>query len=177
MSKRPEKIAIREEVRSRMSDSGYVILTDCRGMNVAGMTELRAKLRGAKSRLLVVPNSFLKLASQDLGWGEVERFLEGPTAMITGTGEVTQVAKVLKDFVKTASKPPSVKGGWFEMKALSSGDVEAIASLPSREVMLGRVVGTIAAPMTRLAGLLQQKVASVLYVLKAVEDKKTKASA
>lgn len=175
-SNRPEKKAIHTEVRTRMEGSGYVLLTDCRGMKVAGMTELRSKLRSTKSRLLVVPNSFLSLASRDLGWSGVEQFLNGPTAMITGTGDVSAVAKVLQEFAKTTNMP-AVKGGWFARQALSASDVEAIASIPPREVLLGQVVGTIAAPMSRLVGVLQQKVASVLYVLKAVEEKKAKSGA
>ncbi|MCE9614140.1 MAG: 50S ribosomal protein L10 [Lentisphaerae bacterium] len=141
-----------------------------------GLTDLRHKLRGSGSRLLVVQNSFLNLASKDVGWMDVEPMLDGPTAMITGTGEVNQVAKVLKDFVKASSKP-RVKGGRFGTQTLTAAEVDAIASLPSREVLLQQVVGTIAAPMARLVGVLQQKAASVVYVLKAIEDKKSKASA
>ena len=177
MSNRPEKIAIRKEVRSRLEGSSYVILTDCRGMTVQGLTDLRQKLRGASSRLSVVSNAFLNLASKDVGWTDVEQFLDGPTAMITGTGDVSQVAKVLRDYVKAAAVKPRVKGGRYERQTLSAGDVDQIASIPSREVMLTRVVCTVAAPLTRLVGVLQQKTASVVQALKAYEDKRAKAGA
>jgi len=171
MNKRPEKIAIRREIRARMETSGYVILTDCRGLNVAGMTELRRKLRGQRSRLMVVPNSFLTLAGKDLGWDDVSPLLDGPTAMVTGEGDVSQVAKLLREFSKVTSKT-RLKGGRFEGQTLSSTDVESLADLPPREVLYAHLVGTLAAPMSQLVGVLQQKVTSVVYVLKAVADKK-----
>lgn len=171
MSYRPEKNALRQEVRSRIEDSGYVLLTDCRGLTVEAITDLRRRLRGANSRMMVVSNSFLKLAYKDLGWGDVERFLSGPTALVTGKGDVTQVAKVLKDYTKATSKAP-VKGGRFEGQTLGAEDVRELADVPPREVLYQRLVGTLAAPMSQLVGVLQQKVASVVYVLKAVADKR-----
>lgn len=171
MSYRPEKEALRQEVRSRIEDSGYVLLTDCRGLTVEGMTDLRKKLRGANSRMMVVSNSFLKLAYRDLGWSDVEQFLSGPTALVTGRGDVTQVAKVLRDFTKATSKS-TLKGGRFEGQTLVADDVRQLADVPPREVLYARLAGTLAAPMTQLVGVLQQKVASVVYVLKAVADKR-----
>ncbi len=171
MTYRPEKIAMREELRSRVETSGYVFFADCRGMTVDGMTDLRKRLRGSHSRLMIVRNALLSLASRDLGWNDVDRLLEGPTAMITGTGDVAQVAKLLRDFAKT-SKQTQIKGGRFAAQTLSAEDVQELADTPPREVLYARLAGTLAAPMTQLVGVLQQKNASLVYVLKAVADKK-----
>lgn len=176
MSNRPEKKAVLAEIRDRLASSNFVILTDCRGMKVSGVTELRKKLRASGSKLQVVSNSFLNLASKEVGWGDVSQLLDGPTAMITGTGDVCEVAKQLREFARVTKKP-TVKGGRFSGQTLTAADVEQIATLPPREVLLAQVVGTIAAPMARLVGVLQQKTASVVYVLKAVEEKKAKQSA
>jgi large subunit ribosomal protein L10 len=86
---------------------------------------------------------------------------------------VTQVAKVLRAFAKAATnKLPVVKGGYLSGQTLVAAQVESLADIPPREVLLGRMVGTIAAPMTRLVGAMNQKICSLLYVLKAVADKK-----
>jgi large subunit ribosomal protein L10 len=174
MSKRPEKIAIIEEVRTRLDEAGFVILADCQGMDVETMGELRGRLLSQSSTLLVAKNTYLGKASEDIGWTEAEQFLAGPTALITGTGDVSVVAKTLQKFAKETSKP-SVKGGRLGETTLSADDVKDIADIPSREVLYAMVAGTLAAPMTQLVGVFQQKVSSLLYVLKAVEEKKSNA--
>jgi large subunit ribosomal protein L10 len=167
---RPEKKAIIEEVQGEVDASSYVVLVDCLGLNVEKTADLRGRLRETDSRLTTVKNSFLKVAVQNLGLGAGLE-LEGPTSMVTGAGDVTQVAKVLRTFRKENERP-AVKGGLLGGKVLSADDVVAMADIPSREIMLGILVGTIAAPMTQLVGVMQQKVLSLLYVLKAVEEKK-----
>jgi large subunit ribosomal protein L10 len=92
--------------------------------------------------------------------------------MVYGKGDVVAAAKVLKDFIKENDKKPALKVGGLQGPYFLATDVESLAALPSRESLLGQVVGTIAAPMTQLVGVLQQKVASVVYVVKASADKK-----
>jgi large subunit ribosomal protein L10 len=174
MSERPEKKAIIDEVRTRMEEAGFVILADCRGMSVETMGDLRGRLISQSSTLVVAKNSYIGRASEDVGWTEVEQFLDGPTALITGTGELSDVAKTLKEFAKETSLP-SVKGGRLGDQTLSADDVKEIADIPSREVMYSILAGTLAAPMTQVVGVMQQKVLSLLYVLKAVEEKKSNA--
>ena len=171
MSERPEKKAIIGEIRQRLVDGEFLILADCRGLNVERLTELRGQLDDAQSRLVVSKNSFIGLALQDIGWNDVVRFLDGPTAVITGTGEISGVARLLRDYAKGKGLP-TLKGGRFGEQTLTSEDIDVFASLPSREVLLGQVVGTIAAPMTQLVGVFQQKVLSLLYLLKAAAEKK-----
>ena len=171
MGVRPEKEAMVKEVREHLESSEYAILTDCRGMDVAGMGELRGQLRGANSKLLVVKNAFVGRASSELGWERFESLLTGPTALVTGTGDISEVARLLKDFAKKTQKP-AVKGGRFGERTLSAADMETIASIPPREVLLAQFVGTLAAPMTRLVGAMNQKLLSLVYVLKAAAEKK-----
>lgn len=168
---RPEKKAIVEEIRGKLADAGYVILADCRGMTVEQMKDLRGQLKGADAALKVVPNALFGIAAKELGWTGLDPFLQGPTAMLVGAGDVTKVAKLLRTYVKTANLPV-VKGGRLGAQILYPRDVEAMAVLPSREVLLSQVVGTIAAPMTGLVGVMNQKISSLLYALNAVADKK-----
>jgi large subunit ribosomal protein L10 len=146
-------------------------MVDARGLAVEQFSELRAKLRGARSRCQVVKNRILQKVVQQMGWTAAPGLFEGPTAIVTGTGEVTAVAGVIRDFAKV-HELPVMKGGMLAGAPLSSADVKAMAELPPRPVMLAVFVGVVAAPMSRLAGVLRQKVASVLYVLKAAEEKK-----
>jgi large subunit ribosomal protein L10 len=139
------------------------------------MRDLRGHLSGAKAEIHVVPNALLGVAARGLGWGDMSQFLVGPTAMVSGAGDVSQVAKLLTAYVRDNNLPIAIKGGRLASQMLGAKDVVSLAELPPREILLGRVVGTIAAPMSRLVGVMNQKVASLLYVLKAVAEKKASA--
>lgn len=173
---RAEKVAMLNEVRTKLSGSSFFFLANYQGLTVSKTDDLRKRLRAQKASMQVVQNKHFLMAVKELGYPEIDaKTLRGPSAMIFGQGDVVAVAKVLKDFIKENEKP-ILKVGGLQGQLLSRADVESLAALPSREVLLGQVVGTIAAPMTRLVGALQQKVASVLYVLKAYADKKGQAA-
>ena len=170
---RLEKKAIVKEIRELMEGKSYAVLMNFKGLKVEQINSLRNQLAGMKARLLVVKNTFFKRAADELGWGDVSKFMDGPSALIAGTGDVSNMAKFLKNF-KKENELLTVKGGRLGDKLISASDIEAIANIPPIEVMRARLVGTIAAPMSQLVGVMQQKVCSLLYVLKAVEEKKTK---
>lgn len=172
---RAEKTSMLNEVRKKLSDSSFFMLVNYKGLTVLKTDDLRRRLRGAKASMQVVPNKTFGLAAREVGYPDIMKGLTGASAMIFGAGDVAAVAKVLKDFIKENEKPV-IKVGALQGTVLSPADVESLAALPSREILLGQTVGTIAAPMSRLVGVLQQKVASVLYVLQAVADKKGKAA-
>jgi large subunit ribosomal protein L10 len=170
---RPEKKAIVKEIRGTLEKSEFAILADCRGLNSERLKDLRVQLHGAKAGLTVVPNALFGVAAKEVGWEGLAGYLSGPTAIIHGAGDITQVAKVLKVYTKATNvKLPVIKGGYLTGQVLLPSQVATLADIPSREILLGQVVGTIAAPLSRLVGVMQQKVASLLYVLKAVADKK-----
>jgi len=168
---RPEKKAIIEELQQTLSESDYVLLADCGGMDVDAMYQLRTRMSETASSVQVVKNSFLGHAAKSAGMDGMQTLLEGPTAMITGGGDVAAVAKALKAFIKERDKP-AIKGGYTDDAVLSADDVITIASIPPREILLGQFVGTVAAPMSQLVGVMNQKIASLVYVLQAVADKK-----
>ena len=173
---RAEKISMLKEVQTKLSGSSYFFLTNYKGLSVSKSDDLRKRLRGAKARFQVVQNKHFGKAAAGCGLPAIDpSVLRGPSALVYGEGDVVQAAKILKDFIKENEKP-AIKIGGLQGQILSSADVESLAALPSREVLLGQVVGTIAAPMSRLVGVLQQKAASVLYVLQAYADKKGQAA-
>ena len=169
---RPEKTAMVNEIRADLEGRDFVILADCRGLTVEQFAELRGRLRPLRARLRVVRNAFLRRAAADQGWEVGPDLLDGPTAMVVGEGEVTDVAKALQSFVKE-TELPVLKGGRCGASVLSAGDVVQMATIPSREVLYGQVVGTLYAPMQQVVGVLNRKLASLLYVLHAVQEKKS----
>ena len=168
---RLEKKAIIDEIRGRLEQSEYAILVGCRGLTVEQMTSLRAKLREGGARLQVVRNTLFGIAAQEAGWDGLTPLLEGPTAMVCGAADVARTARILKEFVRENARLV-LKGGRMPDGVLRAQDVVAIAEIPPRPVLLGQLVGVLAAPLSQLVGAMNQKVASLLYVLKAVGEQK-----
>lgn len=168
---RPEKEAIFNEYSNSLESADYVIMADCRGMTMEQFDELRAKLRDDNGKLQIVRNRIYAKVVESLGKSVGDECLIGPTATISGSGDVTVIAKSLKKYAAQAGLP-TVKGGILGDKALSAVEVGALASMPAREIMLGMFVGTVAAPMTQFVGVMNQKLLTLLYVLKAAADKK-----
>jgi large subunit ribosomal protein L10 len=171
---RPEKKSVVDELRTKIGDSSFVILTNYRGLNVLKTEELRRRLRGVRAQFQVIQNSLFRRAAKEIpSFTVLEEKVEGPSAMVYGKGDVVQAARVLREFAGE-NELPVVTAGALQGTLLTPSDVNELAQLPSREVLLARLVGTIAAPMSQLVGVLRQKVASIVYVLKAIEEKKQK---
>jgi large subunit ribosomal protein L10 len=158
-----------KEVQEEVSGALYLLLTDCTGMTVADTLGLKKELGAADAKIKVVKNRMLNLICEDL-----DR-VTGPTSVISGSGDVVQVAKIVSKYAKETDKL-SLKGGVVEGAVLSAGDVVSLSKLPGKKEMQAKLVGTLAAPMTQLVGVMDQKVCSLLYVLNAVRDKKEQAA-
>ena len=166
---RPEKVAVVDEVRERLSSASAVLLTEYRGMKVGELAELRRSLRAAGGDYKIYKNTLVRFAVRDLELEGLEELLVGPTALAFVDGDAAAVAKALRDFGRT--NPNLVmKGGVLGSKALSADDAKALAELPSREVLLARIAGGLAAPLQQFAGLLQALPRNFAYGLKALVD-------
>ena len=168
---RPEKQSIAAELTEHLSESEFCILTDYMGLTVDKTQELRNKLHETSARMTVVRNRVMSLVAKEQGLEGLEPGLSGPTAMVFGSGDVVGTAKVLKEFVKN-NELPVVKIGALDGQILTAEQINELASLPSREELLAKVVGTIAAPLSQVVGVLNQKVSSLVHVLNAVKVKK-----
>lgn len=168
---RPEKLSLAQEIKSQMADAAFALFVDFTKMNTVQTAQLKAKLAESGAKSQVVPNRIFKIVAKELGWEGLDAALVGPTAVIFGAGEPVDAAKALKDFIKTA-KLPAVKAGYVEGRALTAAEVDVLATLPGKKAMQGVFVGTLAAPMRNLVGVFSQKLASIVYVLKAAADKK-----
>jgi large subunit ribosomal protein L10 len=166
---RPEKVAVVAEVRTRLTEASAALLTEYRGLDVAHMADLLRSLREAGGEYKVYKNTLVRFAVRDLGLEGLEGLLTGPTAIAFVDGDAAAVAKALREFAK-ANPQLTVKGGVLGDNLLDAGQVEALAALPSREVLLGRVAGALAAPLQQFAGLLQALPRDFAYGLQALID-------
>lgn len=172
---RPEKVAIVDEVKDRLDGASAVMVTEYRGLTVAALSELRGTLREAGGSYKVYKNTLVRRAAVDVG-EEFTELLVGPTALaFTETkpdgepGDVAAVAKALKEFAK-ANPDLIVKGGLFDGSFIDADGLKALADIEPREVLLAKLAGAIAAPMTQMAGLLQALPRDLAYGIKALID-------
>src|SRR5881275_2514984 len=163
---RPEKVAVVDEVRERLSAASAAILTEYRGLNVTEISRLRRALSAAGGEYKIYKNTLVRFAARDLGL-EIDSLLTGPTAIAFVDGDAAAVAKTLRDYGRT-NPALVVKGGLLGTRVISSGDVTALADLPSREQLLSQIAGLFAAPMQQFAGLLDAVPRSFAYALQAL---------
>jgi len=168
---RPEKVAVVDEVRERLEGSTASVVTEYRGLTVGQLAELRQSLRAAGADYKIFKNTLVRRAIDGSPHAPLEELLTGPTGITFVSGDVSAVAKTLRDFSR-ANANLVIKGGLLDGTVLSSSQLGALADLPSREVLLARLAGAIAAPMTQLAGLLQALPRNLAYGLKALVDQK-----
>ena len=174
---RSDKVAVVDEVRERLSESSASVVTEYRGLTVAAMAELRRTLRASGGDFKVFKNTLVRRAIEGGDHAGLADHLTGPTAITFVSGDVSAVAKALKDFAK-ANPELIIKGGVLDGKSLSDTELKALADLPSREVLLSQLAGLIASPMQQLAGLFKAVPQSLAYGLKAlIETKPAEAAA
>lgn len=160
-----------DEVRERFDGASAAILTEYRGLTVKDLANLRQALRDAGATYGIYKNTLVRFAVRDLGATELEDMLTGPTAIAFIDGDAAAVAKALRDFSKT-NPNLVIKGGLLGTSILSAADTNALAELPSREVLLARIAGGLAAPLQKMAGLLQALPRNMAYGLAALIEQK-----
>jgi large subunit ribosomal protein L10 len=169
---RPEKVAVVDEVRDRLSNSQAALLTEYRGIGVSDMSTLRRALRDAGGEYKIYKNTLVRFAARDLGL-DIDELLTGPTAIAfvptDSTGDPVMVAKALRDFGKT-NQALVVKGGVLGEKLLSAAEAGSLADVAPREVLLSQFAGALQAPMAQMAGLLQAPMREFASLLKALID-------
>jgi len=165
---RPEKVAVVDEVRERLSSSSGALLTEYRGLTVAQMATLRRSLREAGGSYKIYKNTLVRFAARDLGL-ELDELLTGPTAIAFVDGDPVVVAKALRDFART-NENLVVKGGVLGDKLLSAAEAKALADVAPRDELLARFAGALAAPMQQFAGLLEALPRNFAYGLAALID-------
>src|SRR5438045_4543538 len=167
---RPEKQSIVSDLSEKLNRSPFLLMTDYKQMKVDQFGELRNRLAPAGAEVRVVKNSFLKRAMADSGMPDVADKLTGQTAIVMGEKDVAPVAKILKSFA-AEFKIAALKIGVVNKAVMSTSDVEALAELPSREILLAQLLGLFQAPATRLVRILNEPASAFARLLKAKGDK------
>src|SRR5437868_1255115 len=167
---RPEKASIVSDLSEKLNRSPFLLVTDYQRMKVDQFGELRNRLAPAGAEVRVVKNSFLKRAMADSGMPDDGDKLTGQTAIVMGDKDVAPVAKILKLFA-AEFKIAALKIGVIDKAVMSTADVEALAELPAREILLAQLLGLFQAPATRLVRILNEPAAAFARLLAAKGEK------
>jgi large subunit ribosomal protein L10 len=165
-----EKVTAVAEIIEHFNESSATVITEYRGLSVKQISQLRRNL-GRDTTYAVLKNTLTKRAAEEAGIAIDDSLLVGPTAIAFVKGDPVEAAKGLRDFAKT-NPLLVIKGGVLDGKLLSADEVNKIADLESREVLLAKVAGAIKALPARAAGLFQAPLSQVARLAKALEEKK-----
>lgn len=171
---RAEKEKAVQDIQEKFKKAQAIFLFEYHGLNVADMTGLRMKLREGQGELKVLKNTLVKKA---LGGSPLKEMIavdfKGPIACAFGYSDAVATAKVLVDF-KKEDQSLNFKSGVLKEKKIQVQEIKALAKLPSREVLLAHLVGTLAAPISSFVRVLAAVPRKFLYALRAIEEKKGK---
>jgi large subunit ribosomal protein L10 len=165
-----EKQAVVEQLAEKLRGANAFYLTDFTGLNVKSITDLRRRLRNAGVEYLVVKNTLAERALQGSDFADVAEFFRGPTALVIGKDDPVAPAKVLAEFAREHNNKPAVKAGVVENRAVTAAQVDALAKLPPRDVLLAQLAGALEAPMAQLAWVMQAKLYEMAGLLDALRS-------
>jgi large subunit ribosomal protein L10 len=159
------------DLAEMLRDSSALAVADYRGLTVSEMHTVRRTLRANGVSLKVAKNRLLKIAAEDAGLAELKSLLDGPTAIAATTGDEVSLARALQDAFRPY-KVVTLRGGLLGGQPVSAADLQRLASLPGREVLLARLAGGMAAPLTGMAGVLAANLRNLIGVLSAVAEQR-----
>jgi large subunit ribosomal protein L10 len=165
-----EKVAAVAEITAEFRDASAMVVTEYRGLTMKQITQLRRTL-GNDVTYTVAKNTLVKLAAADAGIEGLDDLLVGPTAIAFVSGEPVDAAKALRSFQKD-NKALVVKGGYMEGRALSAAEVDQLADLDSREVLLAKLAGAMKGNLAKAAGLFAAPASQIARLAQALQDKR-----
>ena len=167
---KPEKINVVDRVKKYLEESNSFFITEYTGLNVEDITLLRKNLRENSVKYLVAKNTLIRIAAKDAGFENIIEFLSGQTAIAFGVDDPAVPAKILYDSYKDKDKP-IIRAFVLDKELYQGSDIVRLAELPSREVLLARLIGAIESPIQStlgsIDGLMQELVATVDALAKA----------
>jgi large subunit ribosomal protein L10 len=165
------KVEVVDEVKTRIGAATASIVSEYRGLSVAELAELRTALAAVGGDYKIFKNTLVRRAIDGGEYQPLAEYLNGPSALTFVDGDVSAVAKALRDFART-NPLLVIKGGLADGSLLSSSELAALADLPSRDVLLARLAGALAAPMQQMAGLLQALPRNLAYGISALIEQR-----
>jgi large subunit ribosomal protein L10 len=167
---RPDKVTAVAEIAEKFRSSSASVVTEYRGLSMARLTTLRRSL-GEGTTYRVAKNTLVQRAAEDAGVEGLEQMLVGPTAIAFITGEPVDAAKAIRDFART-NPGLVIKGGFMDGRALTVTEVNQLAELESREVLLAKLAGAMKANLSKAAGLFAAPASQVARLAQALADKR-----
>ena len=171
---RPEKVAMIAALKETMKNAKGAVLTDYRGIKVAQDTKLRRKMREAGVQYSVIKNNMASIAAKEAGIEGLDDYLKGPLAMVSSDKDPVAAAKLISEFIKE-NRIMEIKGGLVEGTVIDAEGVKALANLPSREILLARLLGSMQSPITGFVTVLQGNIRNLVYALDQVRQQKESA--
>jgi large subunit ribosomal protein L10 len=168
---RPEKVEQVELLTDKLKNAKVAVLTDYRGLTVGQLQDLRGRLRTQAVEYRVVKNTLARRAAVESGHETFQDLLKGPVAIAFGYGELSVPARVLGDFTRQTRIRIEIVGGLVEGRVMSPEQVRQTADLPSREVLLAQLLGTLQSPVSQLVATIQAPVQQLIGLLEAYKDK------
>jgi large subunit ribosomal protein L10 len=171
MSRIEEKKQVVEDIKQKLEKATLVICTDYRGLNVDQITDLRNKLRVPGVEYRVLKNTMFRFALKEAGYENIAAQITGPNAVIFSNEDPVGPAQTINDFAKT-NKQLDITLGILDGKLLSLEEIKQLAMLPSREVLLAQVVGTMQAPITSFVRVLNANLTGLVRALDGIREQK-----
>ncbi len=169
-----QKEQLVSEIKDRFADSSAVIMADYRGLSVKAMQELRNKLREVDAEMTIYKNSLTEIAMRELAMPDMTEYLAGPTGFVFISGDPVGPAKALTAFAKDHQQL-ELKGGLVENQVVDAAGIKAIATLPSREELIAKLLGTMVNPLVGFARVLNGPTEAFARTVQAVADQKAAA--
>ena len=167
---RERKKEVVQNFKEMFSKSTLTVVTEYRGFTVAEITDLRKRLRKNNADYKIAKNTLIKLAAKETNLTELEKFLEGPTAILLSYGDPLACAKTFFEFTKEIEKG-QIKGGILDGKLLTKEEIKTFASLPSKEVLLGQIAGLLTANAASIVGIFESLIRDVALLMEEVAKK------
>lgn len=161
-----------DQLRADLDGTRSVLLLDFKGLDAQAENKLRLDLRKKKIRMRSVKNSLARRVFEEMGLGELDRYLQGPSVAVWGGDGVAELAKEISDQVRKLKKP-QIKGGAVDGVVIGPTQVEDITKLPSREALIARVAGLALAPAQRVVALANAPAAGLAGQLKTIAEAET----
>ncbi|MGH9026555.1 MAG: 50S ribosomal protein L10 [Acidimicrobiia bacterium] len=174
--RRERKVAVVEEIAAKLDEADASVLTEYRGLTVTEIAELRGALRPAGTEYKIFKNTLARRAVESAGRQDLLPLLEGPVAIAFVRGDAVVAAKALRDFGR-GNPALVVKGGLLGGELLTASEVQALAEVPPRDVLLATMAGAFQAPLVKAAGLFQAFTRNFAYGLQALIDERGGAAA
>jgi large subunit ribosomal protein L10 len=160
-----QNVAAVEELKDKLSRSQLTLVGEYRGLTVGEMSDLRNAIRKTDAEVIVTKNTLTKIAANEVGITGLDEFLGGPVALTLAYGDPVATAKALNDYLKNAKKAIPLRGGMMGTARIAATDLERVASTPSREQSIAKIMGGVNAPASRIVGALNGVMRNIAYIL------------